>query len=212
VVLLLEERGFEGVMPRVKQPAVTREEILAAAAHVFLREGYRGATMDLVARQVGLHKASLYHHIRSKESLLIALCDIALGNSLTDLQRIVDDSSSDPCSKVAAAVRQHVLIFFAQPGASAAFTLFAHQIVDAKARDRYLGKRLEYAHLLQVLVREALLANGCDDDPRLVTLAILGQCNWMQHWYRPSGPSRPDDIVRQFSTLALRAVGCRGEH
>lgn len=109
-------------------------------------------------------------------------------------------------------LRQHVQVFFAQPGASAAFTLFAHQIVDAKARDWYLGKRLEYAHLLQVLVRDALLANDCDDDPRLVTLAILGQCNGMQHWYGPSGPSRPDHIVRQFSMLAPRTVGCRAEH
>jgi TetR/AcrR family transcriptional regulator, cholesterol catabolism regulator len=195
-------------MSRDGQPAVTREEILAAAAHVFLREGYRGATMDLVARQVGLHKASLYHHIRSKESLLIALCDIALGTSLVDLQKIVDDSSLDPCVKVATAVRRHVQIFFEQPGASAAFTLFAHQIGDAKARDWYLAKRLEYAHLLQGLVQDALSVNECDDDPRLVTLAILGQCNWMQHWYRPNGPSGPDEIIESFSALALRAVGC----
>jgi AcrR family transcriptional regulator len=51
-------------------PAQREKEILAAAVDLFHEEGYASTTVDDVARAVGIHKASLYHYIDSKEDLL----------------------------------------------------------------------------------------------------------------------------------------------
>jgi AcrR family transcriptional regulator len=53
-------------------PLDRRAEILAAATDLFLSHGYAGTSMASLARQVGMQKASLYHHIKSKEDLFIA--------------------------------------------------------------------------------------------------------------------------------------------
>jgi TetR/AcrR family transcriptional regulator, mexJK operon transcriptional repressor len=47
-----------------------RDAILRAAAALFLREGFSGATMDEVARQAGVAKCTIYSHFLSKEDLI----------------------------------------------------------------------------------------------------------------------------------------------
>lgn len=51
----------------------SREEILEAARIVMLDRGIAGATLDAVAREVGMSKASLYYYFPSKDALLFEL-------------------------------------------------------------------------------------------------------------------------------------------
>lgn len=46
-----------------------RQEILAAAAHVFAARGLDGASMDAIAAQAELGKATLYYYFSTKEEL-----------------------------------------------------------------------------------------------------------------------------------------------
>lgn len=55
---------------RAKQEA-RRAQILDAAARVFARKGFAGATISDVARAAGLAEGSIYNYFRSKEALLV---------------------------------------------------------------------------------------------------------------------------------------------
>ena len=46
---------------------LSRERILAEAARIFNRLGYHGATLDDVAKALGVTKAALYYHVANKE-------------------------------------------------------------------------------------------------------------------------------------------------
>jgi TetR/AcrR family transcriptional regulator len=48
---------------------ISRDELLAVARQAFSSTGYAGTSMDELARQAGLRKASLFHHFPSKESI-----------------------------------------------------------------------------------------------------------------------------------------------
>lgn len=48
----------------------TRDRILLAALELFAARSYRAASMRLIAEEVGITKASLYHHFRSKQEIL----------------------------------------------------------------------------------------------------------------------------------------------
>ncbi|MFV0463138.1 MAG: TetR/AcrR family transcriptional regulator [Nostocoides sp.] len=52
------------------RPRKTRSDIHAAAAAQFLARGYAGTRMDDVAEALGITKASLYHYVPTKSSLL----------------------------------------------------------------------------------------------------------------------------------------------
>ena len=51
----------------------SRDEILAAARRVLLREGVGATTLELVAAEAGLSKAGLYYYFDSKDALLFEL-------------------------------------------------------------------------------------------------------------------------------------------
>lgn len=57
------------VKSRKTAPA-KEQEIIAAAASLFKKKGYRATTLEDIAAAVGMLKGSLYYYIRSKEELL----------------------------------------------------------------------------------------------------------------------------------------------
>ncbi|CAN5726921.1 hypothetical protein BH09MYX1_BH09MYX1_28820 [soil metagenome] len=52
-----------------------RDHILAAATRLFAERGYEGASMSDLAERVGLRKASLFHHLASKDKLREAVLE-----------------------------------------------------------------------------------------------------------------------------------------
>jgi AcrR family transcriptional regulator len=55
--------------------ATSRDQLLAAAARVFARAGYHGASMSEIAAEAGFSKGALYWNFASKEDLFFALLD-----------------------------------------------------------------------------------------------------------------------------------------
>jgi AcrR family transcriptional regulator len=55
--------------------ATSRDQLLAAAARVFARAGYHGASMSEIATEAGFSKGALYWSFASKEELFFALLD-----------------------------------------------------------------------------------------------------------------------------------------
>ena len=58
-----------------RRRAMTREHLLEAAAVVFARNGYHGASLDEVAAAAGFTKGAVYSNFKSKEDLFLALID-----------------------------------------------------------------------------------------------------------------------------------------
>ena len=69
-----------------------KEEILAIATRLFAERGYEGASMGDLAEQVGLRKASLFHHYASKDDLYSAV----LERLVSELGRLVLASALAP--------------------------------------------------------------------------------------------------------------------
>lgn len=59
-----------------------RAEILEAAEHIFLAEGYHGATIRKIADEVGVSSTALYMHFRDKDQILLEICDGAIARML----------------------------------------------------------------------------------------------------------------------------------
>ena len=60
------------VVPGYKEEAKSR--ILESAKQIFDEKGYRQATMDDIARKMGVSKGALYRYFASKEELFDAIC------------------------------------------------------------------------------------------------------------------------------------------
>jgi AcrR family transcriptional regulator len=61
-------------------PESTADRILDAALELFSEHGFEGTTLQQIADGLGVTKAALYYHFRSKDELLSALVNPAVGD------------------------------------------------------------------------------------------------------------------------------------
>ena len=80
-----------------------RVQLLEAAQHVFVHNGYHAAAMDDIAERAGVSKPVLYQHFPGKLDLYLALLDTH-GNELVRRVREAIESTSDNKLRVRAAI------------------------------------------------------------------------------------------------------------
>jgi TetR/AcrR family transcriptional regulator, cholesterol catabolism regulator len=184
---------------------MTREDILEAAAQVFRQKGFHGASMQDIAKAVNLQKPSLYHHVSSKQEILLALLDRALELLL---ERISAISSQDiPVDKKLREMIRAYLQILAENTDLSAVLLFEHRSLERKQHARHVPNRDRFEALWRGVLEEGVGAKffKCDD-PALTTRAILGILNWTITWYHPDGALQIDEIANHYSSLLLNGL------
>jgi AcrR family transcriptional regulator len=81
-----------GEFDRSARRARTRAQLLEAAARVYARRGFDGATLDEVAEEAGFTKGAVYDHFGSKEKLLFALLEEHLSAQMAEQVSLFDVS------------------------------------------------------------------------------------------------------------------------
>lgn len=80
----------------------TRQRMLAAALKLFAERGFYGASMDQIARELGLTKQALIHHFGTKEKLYGAVLEEISERLMNEaIQQSAPDSSSPFADAVA---------------------------------------------------------------------------------------------------------------
>jgi AcrR family transcriptional regulator len=184
---------------------MTRDDILEAAAQVFRQKGFHGASMQDIAQAVSLQKASLYHHVSSKQEILLALLDRALELLLERISAIsVQEMPAD--KKLREMVRAYLQILTENTDLSAVL-LFEHRSLERKQHARHVPNRDKFESLWRDVLQEGVATKlfKCED-PALSTRAILGVMNWTLTWYRPNGTLEVDEIADRYSNLLLHGL------
>lgn len=75
----------------------TQDRIIDAARRLFAERGFYGASMDQIARDIGLTKQALIHHFGSKEKLYGAVLETISQRLLMDIQ-VSAERSQEPVS------------------------------------------------------------------------------------------------------------------
>lgn len=67
-------------LTRAESKEQTRRRVLKAAARVFRRRGYRGASVEAIAAEAGYTVGALYSNFEGKDDLLLALLEEEIGD------------------------------------------------------------------------------------------------------------------------------------
>jgi len=177
-----------------------RDQILKAATRIFSEKTYHGTTLKDIADAVGMLKGSLYYYIASKEKLLADIILEAVHTLNEDLVR-VENANLSPVERLRQIVREHVKFnaIYREAG-----TLFV--------TEKNVISSLEMGELMESFERrDKLLARTLNEaiemglyrpvDVRITSLAIVGLCNSVLFWVRPSGRLSYDDIANSFFEL-----------
>ena len=182
-----------------------RTDVLDAAAQLFRQKGYAATSMQDIAEVVKLQKASLYHHVESKQDILFSLLEQALDLLISDMRPVVDSELS-PQEKLHLAMQVYVgrLTIDAD---LAAVLLLEHRNLDRKLRARHNIRRDRYEALWRKIIAEGVETGVYRPlDVSIATFAILGVQNWMITWYRDSGRLSAVELADKFSELFLSGL------
>ncbi|MCG5213742.1 TetR/AcrR family transcriptional regulator [Streptosporangium sp. KLBMP 9127] len=76
----------------MRDQADTRTRIQRVALELFNEKGYEATSLREIAEELGVTKAALYYHFRSKDDIVASLAEGRLG----DIQRILDWARGQP--------------------------------------------------------------------------------------------------------------------
>lgn len=128
-----------------------RKRILDAALDVFSQHGYRGATLDQIAREAGLSKPNILYYFEGKEDIHVTLLNQLMDAWLDPLRRV--DPEGEPLEEILRYVHRKLEMSREFPRES---RLFANEVLQGAPR---MGPHLQTG--LKALVDDsALLIEG----------------------------------------------------
>lgn len=195
-------------MPRKPaEQTVQPDAILKAAATVFHRKGYHGATMAEIAAEVHLTAGSLYHHFPSKEDLLCAVLDHGL-TQITRSVRAVVNGTDPPVQKLRAIVQIHVLSEIEHVNIAAAVIFEGRVLLEMPGvRDKYVRQRDTLEGLYRQVVEEGIAAGDFRPvDVGIFVKTLFGALNWVSLWYREGGRLTGREIADEIAGTFLAAL------
>jgi AcrR family transcriptional regulator len=185
------------------QRRLLQAQILTAAADLFRQRGYRAATLDALARTVGVSKATVYGHFRSKEEILFAIFDRTMALYEARLREI-RRGGGGPAEQLRRVVQHHVRAVIAERSFLTVF--FGEEAnLPRELRRAITRRKARYDRSVEAIVRRGVRQGVfVTDSPRLTVFALLGMSNWVHKWYDPTGAWSAETVADALVTFAER--------
>jgi AcrR family transcriptional regulator len=202
--------------PPREKPGVKKEQILEVAIDSFGRYGYEETKWADVAAAVGIGSTALYHYFESKQHCLFEIMAKTVSDYRARFDRIVAEHDDWAEALVALLVdsfniseqqvlRQRVMV--SEFGRIATQRpLPREEAARASARAQTRDLEFAWGTFLARGMQQGLLP---ENDPRLLTRAILGLYNSVWHWYRPGGTLDLGDVGKFFVSRQLAILGAQ---
>lgn len=183
-----------------------RDDIVAAAAQLYRRQGFAATSMRHIGDHIGLSKAGLYHHYPSKDALLNA---IAL-SAVEALEGHLDEVMSSGLTGEAR-LRFFVVSRMRTIAANQDSLTVIWQERPAIGSDTFesVTRRLHQYREGVVSLLERAKTEGvlrADLDARLLMLALDGMTGWSYIWFQPDGRFAPDELGDAFWEFVWNSV------
>lgn len=183
----------------------TREEIFEAAAKIFSEKGYHATSMQDIATAVHLKKGSLYHHVSSKQEILLELLERALKLLISRLEGVLEEGL--PPEETLQKAMTVYLRILTENRALSSVLLFEHRSLKPTLQTKHISQRDRFEELWRRIIQAGTASGDFQPvDADQVVRGLLGALNWTVTWYRPEGALSSDEIVDHYIDLFLTGL------
>jgi AcrR family transcriptional regulator len=169
-------------------------EILEGAGRLIYQGGYEATSMQEIAEACGLTKAGLYHHIKTKEALLLAIQHYGMDMFEEMVLAKVGDIA-DPVARLRECMARNIALVTQDASKEVTIILHEHQTLTGAARDEINLRKKRYVRFLEASFREAAERGQIRAiDPTLAAFSFLGVVLWTYKWYRADGKLTPQQL------------------
>lgn len=181
-----------------------RGTILRTAARLFAERGFEATSLDAIADELDMHKATLYHYISSKQEVLYQ----CLVQSFADLDEVivaVQDKNRPAVERL-----RHFALALARAQNNEygrCLAIVGPRPLEGSAGDKVRDFQRKLDSTVRVLVKEGVASGELrPTDPGLCAAMLFGTLNWVPNWYRPEGRLALDEIVNRFIDMLVHGI------
>jgi len=183
------------------------QSILETAARLICRDGYEATSMQRIADACELTKAGVYHHVRSKEHLLLEI--MSYGMDVFEeqvLSRVIP--IADPVERLRECMQRHIHLITSGRDKEITIILHEHATLTGAPQEEINARKKRYVRFLESSFREAIRQGRIRRvDPKVAAFSFLGTINWIYKWFRPDGEISGDRLAREMPELFFGGLG-----
>jgi AcrR family transcriptional regulator len=173
-----------------------RALIIKSAAHVFGRKGFHATTLEEIAAELKVTKASLYYYFSTKEELLFEVHLLSMEDVLSRIDEVRQTRRS-PVDQLRAAISEHLKVLAGDY--EGAFLLQQEYDLPDVYKQQIVRLRDRYEQALLAIVHEGVEQRVFRvKDARVTVRMLLGAINWFLRWYRAGGRLTVEEIAEAY--------------
>lgn len=185
------------------------DPVLRSAIDVFTETGYHAATMRMIADGAGISVAGVYHHYRSKQSLLVAIFELIIEEVQVRLIRARDEGGADPVERYSNMVEALALYYVVRSDIAVVGTNETRSL-EEPAAGRIAAERRGMQDLMDTELDRAAAAGAVvHPRPHTTARAVTTMCAALPQWFDPTGPLSPEQIAQEYAGHARAMLGMR---
>lgn len=183
--------------------------ILETAARLICVRGYEGTSMQEIAAACQMTKAGLYHHVQSKEQLLVDLMDYGMSAfEHLVLERV--RALEDPVERLRECMRLNIHLVTGEMGGCSKeviIILHEHATLTGDARASIDGRKKRYVRFLEDSFSEAVrLGRIRAVQPTVAAFSFLGMVLWIYKWFQPGGRLTATQVAEDMVDLLFTGL------
>jgi AcrR family transcriptional regulator len=181
------------------EPRAAQARIIRAALDLFARHGVGGTSLQMIAHEIGVTKAAVYHQYKTKDEIVLAAAEAELGR----LQAIVDAAESEPSPKQAREVLITGMVDLAVDRRRTVSTILSDPVIVS-----FFAEHETFGDVMHRL-RRILIGDDGGPEARVRTALLLAAISGaVMH---PFVVDLDDDMLRaELLRLARRFLGLPG--
>lgn len=185
----------------------TLDKFVRTAAELFSKQGYASTSTRALSALIGMEKATLYYHVRSKEDLLYLIAKSSVETLQEDVQKAVEGITC-PLDHLAVLMRAHCISLL-RDQTQHATVLAEVRALSPERLAEIVEMRKNYQNGLRRIIEAGQKNKSirADVEPRYLACMLQGLLDRTVEWYQKSGSLAPAELADSLCEIFLFGAG-----
>lgn len=200
-------------MTQEERRAATRTDLLEAAARVFARRGFHGASVDDVAADAGYTSGAVYHNFGSKEDLFLAAFEHQVARRVREVQEAHSSAAGGSASERTEAIAARWMEFVrSEPDMFLMLVEYwAYAVRDPKLRKEFAERFGAFRDATARIIEGEARRGGWElpESPADLALGINALTYGIALQYMADPDEVPDDLLGKIAVFVFEGIRVR---
>lgn len=184
----------------------TKDRLFQEATRLFREKGYFATSMADIAEAVGIQKASIYYHIKSKQELLVEVARVCMNMLLAEAEHIAYSDLS-LTEKLKAIMTSHIHFIIDNLDIFTVSLRDLNPLNMGEYWEEAVELRDRYENIIRGIIRAGKQSGEFKElDEKLAGFAMLGMVNWLIRWVKPGGEKSGEEIAEVMTKIFFHGL------